>query len=214
MFEVGGTYANRKGTYTVLSFNGNKMTVEYEDGETADLKIAIQERIWENMELDVGKLAASKGAKAGAAKNRFVVYSIFTDENINNIVGLSKFPLPKEIDKPLETGDRLLFYSTDAQAFIAAATVTSLNGPSKRRKEGPTISVDFDAQVQSLALGLNQSDVELDSIPNVKTELATADKAMPITEDEFETIFEILAEASEEVADDSEIQEEEEDLEE
>lgn len=213
MFEVGGEYANRKGTYKVLEFMGNKMRVEFEDGETADLNIGIQERIWENMALEIGALKAEAAKKKGTkAKNRYVVYSIFTDENINNIVGLSKFPLPDEIDKPLETSDRLIFYSHDAKSFIAAATITSVNPPSKRKKDAASISVDFDAQVQSLALGLSYAEVELDSIPSIQTEMDMAGKAMPITEDEFETIFEILAEASEEDIDPGELEADDNDL--
>ena len=49
VFDIGQEYANRKGKYTILEINDPKMTVEYEDGSTADLSISIQQRIWENI---------------------------------------------------------------------------------------------------------------------------------------------------------------------
>ena len=52
MFEVGGEYANRNGKYKVLEINDPKMTVEYEDGTTAELRMNIQERIWENIQAE------------------------------------------------------------------------------------------------------------------------------------------------------------------
>ena len=45
MFEVNGVYANRRGKYKVLSLNGPKMKVRFEDGSIADLRIELQARI-------------------------------------------------------------------------------------------------------------------------------------------------------------------------
>ncbi len=61
MFEVNGEYANRKGKYTVLAIDGPIMSVRYEDGTHADLKINIQQRIWENIVAEQ-ELASSKSA--------------------------------------------------------------------------------------------------------------------------------------------------------
>lgn len=45
-FKVGETYENRFGAYTVLSIAPPKMEIQYEDGKTDTVTIAIQARIW------------------------------------------------------------------------------------------------------------------------------------------------------------------------
>jgi len=57
-FEVGKQYRNRYGRYQVLSINGPKMHVRYEDGREIDLTIAIQVQI----------LAGIQDAEAAAPK--------------------------------------------------------------------------------------------------------------------------------------------------
>jgi len=49
-FEVGKQYHNRKGTYTVLQLNGDVMLLRYADGSTAKESMAMQARIWENIQ--------------------------------------------------------------------------------------------------------------------------------------------------------------------
>ena len=49
MFVVGGTYRNRLGRYVVLAIEGDKLLVEYENGTTAKLDVALQTRIFNNM---------------------------------------------------------------------------------------------------------------------------------------------------------------------
>jgi hypothetical protein len=62
-FEVNGTYANRIGQYTVLAVNPPKMKVRYEDGSEAELNMAIQARIWENIEAEMEAKQASRMAR-------------------------------------------------------------------------------------------------------------------------------------------------------
>jgi len=48
-FVIGSSYANRKGTYVVKEVRENTLLVQYTDGETAELNIAIQKRVILNM---------------------------------------------------------------------------------------------------------------------------------------------------------------------
>lgn len=49
-FEVGKQYRNRKGAYTVLQLNGDAMLLRYADGSQAKESVALQARIWENLQ--------------------------------------------------------------------------------------------------------------------------------------------------------------------
>jgi hypothetical protein len=60
MFEINGVYANRKGEYTVIALNPPKMTVRYNDGSEVELKIEMQERIWENIRVEYEAKQAKK----------------------------------------------------------------------------------------------------------------------------------------------------------
>ena len=62
MFDINGEYANRNGNYIVLAIDGPSMSVRYEDGTHADLKINIQQRIWANI-LAEREAEASKSSR-------------------------------------------------------------------------------------------------------------------------------------------------------
>ena len=76
MFEEDSNYANRIGRYTVLEINDPKMMVRYEDGNTAELNINIQYRIWENIVADEvvanNKANQSKKRKSSQGTQFFV----------------------------------------------------------------------------------------------------------------------------------------------
>ncbi len=63
MFEVNGSYANRKGRYTVLEVNPPRMLVRYEDGSEAELNMDIQERIWQNIAAEIEARESSRAAR-------------------------------------------------------------------------------------------------------------------------------------------------------
>jgi hypothetical protein len=49
-FIVGHQYQNRDGEYQVISINEPNMTIRFLDGRTVQSSIALQERIWENIQ--------------------------------------------------------------------------------------------------------------------------------------------------------------------
>lgn len=49
-FEVGKQYQNREGEYHVISINDPNMVIRYLDGRIIESTIALQARIWENMQ--------------------------------------------------------------------------------------------------------------------------------------------------------------------
>jgi hypothetical protein len=51
-FEVGKTYRNRAGEYTVVAIDGDKMKIRYAGGGTLDTSVEIQARIWENIQFE------------------------------------------------------------------------------------------------------------------------------------------------------------------
>lgn len=56
-FEVGKLYQNRAGDYHVISINTPNMVIRYRDGRQIESSIALQARIWENLqENDVNDL--------------------------------------------------------------------------------------------------------------------------------------------------------------
>ncbi len=50
-FEVGKTYRNENGAYQVLALHGDTMTIQYENGHEQTVRIAIQARIWERLQV-------------------------------------------------------------------------------------------------------------------------------------------------------------------
>jgi hypothetical protein len=52
-FEIGSKYRNRHGDYKVLSISDPTMRIRYDGGTEQTVKIAIQARIWENIEAEI-----------------------------------------------------------------------------------------------------------------------------------------------------------------
>lgn len=53
-FKVGAQYHNRDGNYQVISIDAPNMVIRYQNGRTLKSSIALQARIWENMQEDNG----------------------------------------------------------------------------------------------------------------------------------------------------------------
>lgn len=51
-FEVGKSYRNRVGEYVVQAIDGDRMMIRYVGGGTLDTSVAIQTRIWENIQFE------------------------------------------------------------------------------------------------------------------------------------------------------------------
>jgi hypothetical protein len=49
-FKIGKQYRNRDGDYQVISINEPNMVIRYLDGRTVESSIALQARIWENIQ--------------------------------------------------------------------------------------------------------------------------------------------------------------------
>ncbi|MCL4858563.1 MAG: hypothetical protein KJZ93_04125 [Caldilineaceae bacterium] len=49
-FKVGQQYQNRDGAYQVISIVEPNMVIRYGDGRTVESSIALQARIWENIQ--------------------------------------------------------------------------------------------------------------------------------------------------------------------
>jgi len=51
-FLVGGRYANRRGEYEVLSIDGDRMLIRYDNGTSQEVSVSTQARISQNMALE------------------------------------------------------------------------------------------------------------------------------------------------------------------
>jgi hypothetical protein len=116
----------------------------------------------------------------------------------------------------------LIYYSIENQVFFAVATVTGPPSEPTRRDNPPDshaedpvllFPLDIDAQALNVQNTVAIDGVEFESQPNIKKLLGSIDEYVPITEDEFELLAELLTEASEEEDDDDIIDEDEEDFE-
>ena len=69
-FEVGNKYQNRKGEYEVIRIHEPNMDIRYSNGSTDTVKISLQARIWENMQIDASTKhqAPRKAAKTKVTK--------------------------------------------------------------------------------------------------------------------------------------------------
>lgn len=56
-FLVGSRYANRHGEYEVLSINGDKMLIRYDDGTSHEVSVSTQARISQNMALEANRVS-------------------------------------------------------------------------------------------------------------------------------------------------------------
>ncbi len=226
MFKVNGTYANRKGKYTVLEINPPKMHVRYEDGSDADLNIERQERIWENIAVEIEAQEAKKNTRAGRG--------LSTDQHFIQCISL---PDVEELTFPgwpekviiarrsedvaaVKKGDRVIIYLIELQIFYAVVTITN-DGVTKKPKDyfynideqnALFFSFDIDAEAQSLETAVSIDSVELESYPNLAKMRLEHDAYLKVSEDDFELLAELLTEVTED--DDDEAIEDDDDYEE
>ncbi len=218
MFEVNGTYANRKGEYTVLEINPPKMRVRFtEDGSEAELKIELQARIWENIAAEYEAKAASRNARAArrsavAAANHYIkVISVPAIDEMNFPGWPERIVMapPADNDIKLQSGDRLIFYALETQTFFAVATITGDSKTANPKEFFFTVPVetaeffpiDIDAFSSKLDKGADIDSVDLESQPRFKRLRLEAEEFYPINEDDFELLAEALTEVAEEEED-------------
>lgn len=223
MFEVNGNYRNRVGDYTVLSIDGPKMKVRYADGVEAELNIAIQSRIWEN-------ILAEQEAKAGSRAHRAA------NKDTNHYIKVVNIPPGDELAFPgwaervvmvpteeqagrLKAGDRFIYYAREAQTFFAVVTITGdvfVVSPKQYTyttdaEKAPFFNVDVDAASVDLEHGVSVDSVELESYPDFRRQHLDAEAFYRISEDDFELLAEALTEVTEDEDEDAEEYEEYED---
>lgn len=211
MFEVNGTYANRKGTYTVVAFNGNKMLVRYEDGSEASLNIGIQERIWENVVAErlAAAVKATKTKKAATSTVSHYIKTITVDDDESfDLPGLKQRVAVAGLEPKMPPGDRLLYFSVNKRSFFAVATVTTKpkNGKAKDYDFGESRTakvlvypIDVDAQIIDPANAIDLVSAEIESIDPNAPELRMPDQFIKISEDDFELLSELIMELDEEI---------------
>ncbi|MGB1250078.1 MAG: hypothetical protein ACPG8W_05550 [Candidatus Promineifilaceae bacterium] len=218
VFEVNETYENRKGVYTVLSITGPKMKVRFADGSTANLRMNIQERIWENIVAE-REAAAAKAAKKPSSFDPDADFYIKTisiaEESDLAIPGLKQrlTAAPRGMD--LGVGARLVYFAVEPALFFAVATITA-KPKSGRAKDyifgaSPKVKIhvypiDVDAHIEIIAQAISVDAVELESVPNHAESLTTPFKYHKINEDDFELLAELIAEVGEEEDADKEVE--------
>ncbi len=212
MFEVNGEYANRKGTYTVLAIDGPIMSVRYADGTNADLKINIQERIWENIVAEQEEIAA----KSSSRKRKRTANPV---SNVGHYIKVVSIPPGEELvfpgwearvvlvdeDKNIKSGDRLIAYAQEAQVFFAVATVTGDVFTADPKKYTFVIDtakssfcpIDIDADTVTLENGVPLDSIELESCPEFSKKPVPPESFCPINEDDFELLAEAVTEVTE-----------------
>lgn len=217
MFEVNGIYANRRGKYTVLALNPPKMRVRFEDGSEADLKIDLQERIWENIAVEFEAKEASRQARA-AKRSLSKETSYFI--KVISVPSTSEMLFPgwaeqvilapaAESSVKVNSGDRIIFYAMETRTFFAVATITE-DAKSTNPKdyffnieaeEAGFFPIDIDASAIKLEQGAHVDSVELESQPKFKRLRLEAESYLEINEDDFELLAELLTEVVEDADD-------------
>ncbi len=219
MFEVNGNYANRKGNYTVLSLDGDKMSVRYDDGSEAKLKIALQERIWVNIAVERQAQAAKEAAnrpKSTSTSNFYIKTLSIYEENDLLVPGLRLRQAAALKDSKLQLGDRFIYYAVEPELFFAVVTVTAK--PKKGKAvdylfgDDPKLKIevypiDIDAHIESFESAVAVDATELESLPNHREKLRTPHQYLAINEDDFELLAELIMEVGE--SDDSDDEDEE-----
>ena len=61
-FEVGQTYKNRKGKYTVVAIDGKVMHISWKNGKDVATTVKLQSRVLENIQREIDDLALLKVA--------------------------------------------------------------------------------------------------------------------------------------------------------
>ncbi len=208
MFDVGGEYANRIGRYKVLELRDSKMTVEYEDGSTAELSINIQTRIWENILTDqespIRRTKRKPRRKKRSKKNRFYIKPILVlaAEEVITPGRQGKVESTEKAKRQIKPGDRLIYYAADRRVFFAAVTITGaaskVKSTTKTKSEASyRFPVDVDAFTQNLSKAVQLSSVELESQSNIQETLANGGEYVEISENDFELLAELLTELGE-----------------
>lgn len=229
MFEVDGNYANRKGNYTVLSIDDPMMTVRYEDGTTAELRISIQERIWENIVAEkeyATRRSSTKSRRRSSptgVKHYIKVVNVQPGEELTFPGWEERVVMApsEELAQQVKKGDRLIYFSQDGLTFFAVATVTGDAFSANPKKYTFTIpesettffQIDIDADTGSLERGVTFDSVELESCPDFASSPVDIEMFCPVSEDDFELLSELLTEISEE-DDEDDISDEDEEYEE
>lgn len=229
MFEVNGSYANRKGRYTVLALNPPHMTVRYEDGTEAELNIDIQERIWQNIAAEIEARESSRAAREERRRLhgdiQFFVKSVsmVAQEEISAPGWREKVTMVLEPGPTISPGSRVIYYAVENKTFFAVATVTGEGSktppkgfffPGRETQEFTFYPIDMDVVIQNLDNGVSVDSVELESQPQFKSLLSQPETYLAISEDDFELLAELLTEITEEEEDDEIEEEEEEEFEE
>ena len=213
MFEINGRYANRKGEYTVLAINPPKMTVRYDDGSEASLNIEIQERIWENMRSEHEPRRSQRTARRHRRPTQtghFIKIVSLPDEDELLFPGWQEqvvlVGIGKDTGPDIKTGDRLIYYALETHQFLAVATV--IGDPAEHEPgqyfytlnaaTATFVPVDIDAAALDPGDGIALESVELESQPTFGAHPPEAEAFVPINEDDFELLAELLAEISEE----------------
>ncbi|MBP8003033.1 MAG: hypothetical protein KA314_28040 [Chloroflexi bacterium] len=219
-FEVDGVYHNRKGKYTVLSVDPPKMTVRYEDGTFADLKIDVQARIWENIQSEMEARSLSRARRRRSSSGIETQYyirtiSIAAADDLSLDALHEHTTINEENKDKIKPGVRLIFYAVEPAVFFAVATVTgypaeipdhpAAGQPGAELFDYP---IDIDAHSDNEDYTVALDSVELESLPSFKESLRKAGGYHTINEDDFELLAELLTEVSEE--DDEELEEDEE----
>jgi hypothetical protein len=215
VFELNEIYANRKGNYKVLEINGPKMTVEYEDGTTATLNMAIQYRIWENIVVEraaaEAKRLSSTRRSANKQNTRFYIKTMLvSDEPDLAIPGLRQRIAAAPVGTLLSVGDRLIYYAIEPQRFFAVTTITgsSKSGKAKDYLFGDDESeidlypIDIDSHIITVKMAVPIDGVELESLPDYRVDLATPSTFHAINEDDFEMLSELVMEVDDDFDED------------
>jgi hypothetical protein len=228
MFKVNGTYANRIGSYTVLALDPPKMHVRYEDGTEAHLNIHRQERIWENIAVELEAQAAKKSTRAMrgvSTEQHFIQCVSLPDVEELTFPGWPENVLIVRRPQDVETvkkGDRVIIYLIELQIFYAVVTITS-DGIHKNPKDyfynidenqALFYAFDIDAEAQSVETAVSIDNVELESYPKLAKMRLEPDAYLKVSEDDFELLAELLTEVTEEDDDDTDDDDYEEDIEE
>lgn len=224
MFEINKQYANRKGKYIVQAINDDIMTVRYEDDSEADLKMSIQKRIWENISSEVEEANRRQAARRGPSQNtQYFIKAISLPTGDILFPGWHERVVMAENAKRAESvkpGDRLIYYAIEAKVFFAVVTITGPAVSADPKKYLFTtladsayfFPVDTDAAISSVALAVPYDSMELESQPKFRTLRIEAESFLPINEDDFELLAELVTELTESEDDDEDDEEDDDDF--
>jgi hypothetical protein len=188
--------------------------------------MAIQARIWENISSELEEAHRKQAARRGPAQNTqyFIkAISLPTGEILfpgwHERVVMTEDPKQAEAIKP---GDRLIYYAIEAKVFFAVVTITGPAAKADPKKylfstlaeSAYFFPVDTDAAISSLQLAVPYDSMELESQPKFRTLRIESESFLPINEDDFELLAELITELTESDEDDEDEDEDDEYIEE